>query len=71
MYYRNGQGRRRRIEATADTKTAAQREAVKAFERAMAAAGGIIAAGLGAFGAPRGNLTANPLINSQRLGQAS
>ena len=41
MYYRNGQGRRRRIEATADSKTAAHREAVKAFERAMAAAGGV------------------------------
>ena len=40
MYYRNGVGRRRRIEATADSKTAAHREAVKAFERAMAAAGG-------------------------------
>lgn len=41
MYYRNGQGRRRRIEATADTKTAAHREAVKAFERAMASSGGV------------------------------
>ena len=41
MYYRNGQGRRRRVEATADTKTAAHREAVKAFERAMASSGGV------------------------------
>ena len=41
MYYRNGQGRRRRIEATADTKTAAHREAMKAFERAMASARGM------------------------------
>jgi integrase len=41
MYYRNGQGRRRRIEATADSKTAAHREAVHAFEQAMAAAGGV------------------------------
>jgi hypothetical protein len=41
MYYRNGQGQRRRIEATADSKTAAHREAKKALERAMAASGGV------------------------------
>jgi integrase len=41
MYYRNGQGRRRRIEATADSKSAAHRDAVKAFEQAMATAGGV------------------------------
>lgn len=41
MYYRNGQGQRRRIEATADSKTAAHREAKKALEWAMASSGGV------------------------------
>lgn len=41
MYYRNGQGQRRRIDATADTKTAAHRAAMKAFANAMASSGGV------------------------------
>ncbi len=41
MYYRNRQGQRRRIEATADTKTAAHRAAVEALRKAMASSGGV------------------------------
>lgn len=40
MYYRNGQGRRRRLEATAASKRAAHRLLMESFGRAMAASGG-------------------------------
>lgn len=41
MYYRNGQGQRRRVEATADTKTAAHRAALEALQKALASSGGV------------------------------
>lgn len=39
FYYRNNQGRRRRIEATASTKAAARRSALASLERALSSAG--------------------------------
>lgn len=40
VYYRSGQGRLRRIEATGDSRSAARRVALKSFERTAAAGGG-------------------------------
>jgi hypothetical protein len=40
MYYRNGQGKRRRVEATAGTRTAASRALMDSFRRVMASSGG-------------------------------
>jgi integrase len=39
FYYRNNQGRRRRIEATAATRTAARRDALAALDRALSSGG--------------------------------
>jgi integrase len=39
LYYRNHQGRRRRIEATGSSKTAARREALASLDRALATGG--------------------------------
>lgn len=40
VYYRSGQGRLRRIEATGESRSAARRVALKSFERTAAAGGG-------------------------------